>query len=289
LENVVKRYRETTALDHLTLHIETGKVTALLGPNGAGKTTAVALLLGLISADEGHVQLLGRSPQSRATRQRMGVMLQRSGLPEALRVGEILGLVESYYPYPRPRAEVTAIAGIEDLLGRLYGTLSGGQQRRVQLALAICGAPEVLFLDEPTLGLDIEARESLWLAVRELVRDGCAVLLTTHYLEEAEALADRVAVLTRGRLVVEGTVDEIRAQCVRRRIRCITAMPAELVAKWPGVSAATRQEHWLNIEASVAVEPIVRRLLEVDPKLRELEVHRAGLADAFVQITREAA
>jgi ABC-2 type transport system ATP-binding protein len=289
LENVVKRYGATTALDHLTLHIEAGKVTALLGPNGAGKTTAVSLLLGLIKADEGRVQLLDSSPQSRATRQRVGVMLQRSGLQETLRVRELLRLFASYYPNPRPQSEVADIAGISDLLGRLYGTLSGGQQRRVQLALAICGAPEVLFLDEPTLGLDIDARESLWRVVRHLVHDGCAVLLTTHYLEEAEALADRVAVLTRGRLVVEGTVDEIRQQCVGRRIRCISSTPVELVSQWPGVTAATRQGHWLEIEATIAAGPIVRRLLDVDPTLQELEVHRAGLAEAFVKITREAA
>jgi len=201
----------------------------------------------------------------------------------------------------------------------------------VQFALAICGNPELLFLDEPTTGLDIEARESLWTVVRSLVADGSAVLLTTHYLEEAEALADRVAVLMRGRVVSEGTVDEIRALGVRRRIRCVTRVAAAEVRRWPGVEAVTEvtseatvgtkgemsvrpaadaeigpagasarvasdmgageaigRERRLDVAAVVA-EPIVRRLLDADPQLRELEVSRAGLAEAFVQITKEAA
>jgi ABC-2 type transport system ATP-binding protein len=158
----------------------------------------------------------------------------------------------------------------------------------VQFALAVCGNPELLFLDEPTTGLDIDARERLWTVVRELVAEGCAVLLTTHYLEEAEALAHRVAVLMNGRIVTEGTVDEIRAVGVRRHIRCVSALAAAQVREWPGVDAVAGQDGRLDIEARIA-EPIVRRLLTTDPSVSELEVTRAGLAEAFVRITREAA
>jgi ABC-2 type transport system ATP-binding protein len=331
-----------------------------LGPNGAGKSTTVGLLLGLAKADEGRVELFGQSPQVLAARRRMGVMLQSAGLIETLRVRELVQLTSSYYSRPRTLTEVADMAGIGGLLGKPYGALSGGQQRRVQFALAICGRPELLFLDEPTTGLDIEARESLWAVVRGLVADGCAVLLTTHYLEEAEALAHRVAVLMRGRIVAEGTVDEIRAMGVRRRIRCVSALEAAEVRAWPGVEAVTvdeasrgagaaslgakergalaaqgldttddasrarggaaagtlggetrggvdvggahvgdvapvaavgaggqkaRERRRLEISAVVA-EPIVRRLLEGDPGLSELEVARAGLAEAFVQITK---
>src|SRR5689334_9323927 len=288
LTHVVKRYGEKLALEGLTLGIESGQVTALLGPNGAGKSTAIALLLGLTRVASGTVRVLGGEPGALAVRRRTGVMLQSAALPDTLRVGELLTLVRSYYPRPRAAQEIIAAAGLRACLDSPYARLSGGQQRRVQFALAICGDPELLFLDEPTTGLDIEARESLWAVVRSLTARGCAILLTTHYLEEAEALAQRVAVLSRGRLVSAGTVDEIRACGLSRRIRCISALPAEQVRTWSHVTAATREAQWLDIE-STSAEPVVRALLEADPCLRELEVRRAGLAEAFVRITREAA
>ena len=288
LSGVVKRYGDRIALDELTLGIEPGKVTALLGPNGAGKSTAIALLLGLISADCGEVQVLGRPAGELAVRRRTGVMLQSAALPGTLRVRELLRLACAYYPNPRPLAEIATLSGLSAQLEAPYAQLSGGQQRRVQFALAICGNPQLLFLDEPTTGLDIEARESLWQVIRELTARGCAILLTTHYLEEAEALAQRVAVLVRGRLVSEGTVHEIRARGVRRRIRCVSALAVEEIRTWPGVSAAAREQDWLDIE-SAAAEPVVRRLLAADPHLSGLEVRCTGLAEAFVRITREAA
>jgi ABC-2 type transport system ATP-binding protein len=284
LAGVVKRYGAHTALDGVDLSIPRGRVTALLGPNGAGKSTAVALMLGLVAADAGRVELFGRAPQQLAARRKIGVMLQAAALPETLRVGELVELTSTYYARPRRLGEVTRLAGIEDLVRRPYGALSGGQQRRVQFALAVCGNPELLFLDEPTTGLDIEAREALWGVVRQLVAEGCAVLLTTHYLEEAEALANRVAVLMEGRIVTEGTVDEIRAVGVRRHIRCVSALPVAQVRQWSGVEAVTGRDGRLDIEARVA-EPIVQRLLMTDPALSELEVTRAGLAEAFVRIT----
>lgn len=288
LTGAVKRYGANTALDGVSLDIERGKITGLLGPNGAGKSTAIALWLGLATPDAGRVELFGQSPRQLQARRRIGVMLQTAALPETLRVGELLELTSSYYARPLSLAKVSEYAGLDNLLRRPYSALSGGQQRRVQFALAICGNPELLFLDEPTTGLDIEARESLWAVVRSLVAQGCAVLLTTHYLEEAEALADRIAVLVSGRIVTEGTVDEIRAVGVRRHIRCVSNIPVAEVRAWPGVAAVTKRDNRLDIEVGSA-EPIVRRLLGADPSLSELEVSRAGLADAFMQITKEAA
>jgi len=191
----------------------------------------------------------------------------------------------SYYPHARSVADCVALAGLDGLLDRRYGMLSGGQQRRVQFAIAVCGRPRLLFLDEPTTGLDIDARQKLWQAIRELVAQGCGVLLTTHYLEEAEALSDRVVVLDRGKLVAEGSVREIRAHVAQRRVRCITAVDASDVARWPGVREAVRDGEYLRIVAEAA-EPVVRRLLDADPHLHELEVQRAGLADAFLELTR---
>lgn len=288
LERVSKRYGTTSALDGLDLSIPPGAVTALLGPNGAGKTTAVSLLLGLTRADVGRVTLLGGSPRELAIRRRIGVMLQSPALPDTLEVREVLELAASYYPRPFPLAASARMAGIEGLLRRRYGKLSGGQQRRVQFAIATCGRPELLFLDEPTTGLDIEAREAVWAVIRGAVSAGCAVLLTTHYLEEAEALAHRVAVLMRGRVTLEGTTGEVRARGIRRHIRCITRLGAAVVGAWSGVTGVERRDGRLEIETA-APEPIVRRLLAEDPGLAELEVGSASLSEALKQMTREAA
>lgn len=287
LRGASRRYGDVLALDGFDLELRAGQVTALLGANGAGKSTAVGLLLGLLAADAGTVEVLGQAPGAMPARLGTGAMLQSAGIPERLKVRELLALVRSYYPQPRSVADCVALAGLDGLLGRRYGRLSGGQQRRVQFALAICGRPRLLCLDEPTTGLDIEARQGLWRAIRELVADGSAVLLTTHYLEEAEALSDRVAVIDRGRLVAEGTVAQIRSHVAQRRIRCVTALDAGSVLRWPGVREAVREGDALRIVAEAA-EPVVRRLLDADPQLHELEVQRAGLADAFLEITRNA-
>lgn len=285
LQAAQKSYGKVRALAGIDLDVQAGQLLALLGPNGAGKTTAIALLLGLQRADAGQATLFGLDPQQLAARRRVGVMLQSAGIQEALKVRELLALTRSYYPDPRSMADCIALAGLDGLMERRYGQLSGGQQRRVQFALAICGRPQLLFLDEPTTGLDIEARQGLWKAIRELVAQGCAVLLTTHYLEEAEALADRVAVIDGGRLIAQGSVQEIRAHVAQRRIRCRSSLSPEAVAQWPGVRAAQRQGDQLEITADFA-EPVVYRLLAEDPGLSELEVRRAGLAEAFVELTR---
>ncbi|HWG11439.1 MAG TPA: ABC transporter ATP-binding protein [Rhodanobacteraceae bacterium] len=288
LEKATKRYGDRTALDGVNLALRRGELLALLGPNGAGKTTAISLLLGLQRPDAGLAALFGTDPARLEARRRLGVMLQDAMLQASLCVEELIRLTSSYYPRPRALAEVAALAGVRELLARRYGKLSGGQKRRVQFALAICGNPEILFLDEPTVGLDLDARRSLWKTVRELVGTGCSVVLTTHYLEEAEALADRVAVLARGRIVAEGSVDAIRAHVSQRRIRCITSIGIDVLRGWPEIDRAERDGEHLNLFTESA-EATLRRLLAADPSLRELEVQRAGLAEAFVEITGSAA
>ena len=286
LTRAVKRYGPVTALEGVDLNLYRGELLALLGPNGAGKTTAVSLLLGLQRPDAGEARLFGLDPQRLDARRRIGVMLQEGALQPTLRVGELIRLTSSYYPRPRMFEDIARLAGVEDLLARNYGKLSGGQKRRVQFALAICGNPEILFLDEPTVGLDLDARTAMWKTLRELVAGGCSVVLTTHYLEEAEALADRVMVLAHGRIVAAGSVDDIRAHVAQRRIRCISNLLPETVRAWPDVDRVEREGERLEIVATQA-EAVLRRLLAADPGLRELEVQRAGLAEAFVEITRE--
>ena len=288
LQGVHKTYGKVQALDGVDLKLHAGQLLALLGPNGAGKTTAIGMLLGMVDPDVGSATLSGLPPQTLAARRHVGVMLQSAGIPDTLNVFELLALTRSYYADPLSIADCVANAGLDDLMPRRYGKLSGGQQRRVQFAMAICGRPRVLFLDEPTTGLDIEARQGLWKAIRDLVAGGCAVLLTTHYLEEAEALADRVAVLHNGRIVAEGSVAQIRAHVSQRRIRCITSIMPQHVATWPQVRSARWDHGTLEVIAD-AVEPVVLRLLSQDPHLSSLEVQRAGLAEAFIELTREAA
>ncbi len=288
LRDVHKRFGTTVALAGLSLEVRRAELLAVLGPNGAGKSTAIALWLGLIQPDGGTVQLRGRSPLEVESRRGVGVMMQEAGLNPELRVRELIELTASYYPAPLPLKDVLALTRTDALAARRYGKLSGGQKRQVQFALAVCGRPELLFLDEPTVGLDIQARETMWHIVRDLVASGNSVVLTTHYLEEAQALADRVAVLARGRLIASGTVDEIRSVVGRKQIRCSTSVEIAEVRRWPSVIDATTDGRRMDITASDA-EEVVRRLLAVDLHLRDLEIRHAGLSEAFAELTREAA
>ncbi|MBX3726404.1 MAG: ABC transporter ATP-binding protein [Xanthomonadales bacterium] len=289
LRGIHKRYGSTIALTGVDLELRRGELLVLLGGNGAGKTTAIGILLGLLRADAGSVALCGGSPDQRAARAQVGAMLQTGGVPETLRVGELLDLFGSYYPAPLPVAEAARMAGVGDLLDRPYRKLSGGQQRRVQFGLAVVGRPALLVLDEPTVGLDIEARHGFWEGLRALVRAGTGVLLTTHWLEEAQALADRVAVLARGRVVAVDTLAGMQARGGERRVTCRTRLAPTQVAAWPGVSEVrTGDDGCLALMAADA-EAVVRRLLERDPDLSDLEVRRSGLAERFLELTSEAA
>jgi ABC-2 type transport system ATP-binding protein len=212
LSGVTKTYGAVTALNGLDLIVKRGEVLALLGANGAGKTTAVRLLLGLSKPTAGSATVFGGDPRERETRERIGAVLQSARVPETLRVREHIHLFSSYYAKPLPLETVIEIAGLQGLERRKFGELSGGQQKRVLFALAVCGDPDLLILDEPTAGLDVEARRALWKQIRALVDRGKSILLTTHYLAEAEAIANRVVVIHKGSVVAEGTAAEIKGE-----------------------------------------------------------------------------
>ncbi len=285
---VTKRYGAITAVDALTLSIEPGTVTALLGPNGAGKTTAVRLMLGLSRPTSGVARLFGGDPTDPAARRRVGVMLQIAKVPETLRVREHIDLFRSYYAAPMPLDAALAAAGLATLADRKYGELSGGQQQRVQFALAICGNPELLFLDEPTVGLDVAARRAFWQEVRRLSERGTGILLTTHYLEEADALADRVIVLQQGRVGADASPTELKTLAAARRIRCVTSLPMTHIERLPGVQSVRRDGTATEIFTSVA-EQVSRELLIADATLAGLEITGAGLEEAFLTLTSASA
>jgi ABC-2 type transport system ATP-binding protein len=286
LECVSKNYGEVHALRNVNFSVRAGQVVALLGPNGAGKTTAVKLLLGLMQPTSGKARVFGGDPVNPQNRIRAGAMLQVGRVPETLRVREHIDLFSSYYPKPLLLAEVLAAAGLEKLADRKFGELSGGQRQRTLFALAICGDPDLLFLDEPTVGLDVEARRMLWEEIRRLVDRGKTVLLTTHYLQEADALADRIAVINHGAIIAEGTPTEIKAQTSGKRIRCITALSMASLRQIPGVTAAHEDREAVEIHAAEA-EPVIRKLLSLDSTLSGLEVTSAGLEEAFLALTQD--
>ena len=284
LSGAHKHFGKITALDGLDLAVNRGELLAVLGPNGAGKSTAISLLLGLQRPDQGSATLFGEDPQSIDARRRIGIMMQETNFSPVMRPRELIAQVASYYPTPYEVDHVIARLSLESLVNRPYGKLSGGQKRQVQFGMAICGRPELLFLDEPTVGLDVHAREALWRVVRDLIHEGCSIVLTTHYIEEAEALAHRVAVLTHGKLVASGSVDEIRAHDSRKRIICRTSLSVAELRSWPEVQQVTEESGQQHI-VTQAAEAVLRRLLAADAGVRDIEVKRAGLAQAFAEIT----
>ena len=285
LQGVSKNYGQVTALKNVQMSIRAGELLALLGPNGAGKTTAVKLLLGLASPSAGQVSVFGGNPMLPEVRMRMGAMLQVAKVPETLRVREHLDLFSSYYLNPLPMAETLAAAGLEAIKDRKFGELSGGQRQRALFGLALCGDPDILFLDEPTVGLDVEARRTLWEQIRKLVARGKTVLLTTHYLQEADALADRVVVINKGEIIAEGTPAEIKARTSGRKIRCISKLAVETMRSIPGVLSVKADREAFEINA-VDAELVVRELLRRDDSLSGLEITSAGLEEAFLALTQ---
>lgn len=285
LDNVTKKYGAIAAMDGLSLALRPGEIVALLGPNGAGKSTAVRLLLGLCSPTAGTARIFGGDPRLAETRTRIGAMLQVAAMPKTLKVKEHIDLFRSYYPNPLSVAEIVRIAQLEGLENRLFQALSGGQRQRMLFGLAMCGDPEIVFLDEPTVGLDIEARRGLWEQIRALAARGKTVLLTTHYLEEADALAHRIIVIHKGKVVSEGTPREIKSLSAARKIRCMTALSTAQIWTLPGVADVELTGGTMTVTASNP-ESVLRAMLAWDEELSGLEVVSPGLEDAFLALTQ---
>jgi ABC-2 type transport system ATP-binding protein len=285
LIDVAKTYGSVEALKGIRLTIQPGEVVAILGPNGAGKSTAILLMLGMRRATSGTVRLFGENPRLAANRKRIGVMLQETGVPGSLTVKELVELFGRFHDNPLRTKDAIARAGLADKAKTRLGRLSGGQKQRVYFALALVGNPDVLFLDEPTTGLDVDSRRHFWDEINQYIGFGKTLILTTHNLEEADALARRVIVINQGQIIADGTPDEIKSSVGGKYVsfRAEHVTEAELCA----LPDAQRVE---VLGAQVRIftqqpEAVLATLFQQGAQLRDLEVVGAGLEEAFLALT----
>ncbi|MFF6877712.1 MULTISPECIES: ATP-binding cassette domain-containing protein [unclassified Streptomyces] len=285
-DQVSKAYDAVRAVDGLTLDLRPGETVALLGPNGAGKSTALDLLLGLKRPDSGTVRLFGSSPRDAIVAGRVGAMLQSGGLMDEVTVAELVRLACDLHPKPYRPSEVLARAGITQIADRKVDKLSGGQAQRVRFALAIAGDSDLIVLDEPTTGMDVTTRQAFWATLREQAGQGRTVLFATHYLEEADAVADRVLVLHRGRLLADGTAAEIKAKAGARRISFDVegALDEPALRALPFITGIDISGRTVRIRSADA-DATVHALYGLGVHPRNLEVAGLGLEQAFVAIT----
>lgn len=288
-----KTYGTVRALDELTVSLHPGETVALLGPNGAGKSTTLDLLLGLRTPDAGgRVELFGTTPRQAVTDGRVGAMLQSGGLMEGVRVRELVSLACDLHPRGRSTEQVLAASGLTQIADRMVGKLSGGQEQRVRFALATAGDSDLIVLDEPTTGMDVTARRTFWSSMRARAAQGRTVLFATHYLEEADEVADRVLVLHRGRLLADGSAAEVKAMAGVRRVGfCLDAVPdgvleAQLRAL-PGVQEVELSGAVVRMRSADA-DATVHALYALGLYPRDLEVTGLGLEQAFVTLTSRA-
>jgi len=279
---VSKSFGAVRALDRVDLELRSGEILALLGPNGAGKSTVVSLLLGLRRPDAGHAFLHGRDPRDPEARRSVGVVLQEVGFPLSLRVHEAAEFVRAHAPGAPPAAQILERFALAELSDRVALGLSGGQQRRLAVALALAGSPRTLFLDEPTAGMDATARRALLHDITAFAEEGGAVLLTTQQLAEAEEVASRVVMLVRGGIILEGTVAEVRGRAGLAKV----TLRAEKLPRLPGVAStdSSLDRHVVYVEDADA---FVANLVRSGVAFRELQVTQVSLEDAFVALTRE--
>ncbi|MBJ7601000.1 MAG: multidrug ABC transporter ATP-binding protein [Candidatus Nephthysia bennettiae] len=281
-----KRYGSVEALKGVNLAIRRGELVAMLGPNGAGKTTSIALMLGLRKPTSGQARLFGLNPRDRRARSHCGVMLQESGVPDTLRVVELVDLFRSYYPNPMPAQRAIEMAGLEEQASKQAQKLSGGQRQRLYFALAVCGDPEVIFLDEPTVGMDVEARRAFLGSIRAFAGEGKTIVLTTHYLEEADELAERVIVIDRGVVVADAPPAEIKSRVVGKQVSFAGRFSE---ADFKGLPYSNLEVDGERVRLlSSAPEELLRELFRRGAEIRDLQVVGADLEEAFLDLTRHA-
>jgi ABC-2 type transport system ATP-binding protein len=284
LEHVSKNFGKVQALKQVSFKVEPGEVIAFLGPNGAGKTTAISLMMGLRAPDSGTATIFGRDPRDPQNRSRIGAMLQESDVPSTLKVREVVDFIGRAYSNPLMVAKALEMADLSELANRPASNLSGGQKKRLAFALAVIGNPDVLFLDEPTAALDVEARRGFWEQVGTFTRSGKTIILTTHYLEEADAIAERIVVINQGEIVAQGTPAAIKARVGGKVVRFKSPqLEAHMLEKLPITRSSINAE---SVELyTLEPEQVLRELFARNVPMTDLEVRGGGLEEAFVQIT----
>lgn len=287
LHHVTKNYGNVQALKDMSFKVEPGEVVAFLGPNGAGKSTSIALMLGMRRPTSGSVTLFGENPRLANHRKHIGVMLQESGVPETLKVRELVELFGRFHDNPMITQEAIKMAGLADKANTRIGRLSGGQKQRVYFALALVGNPDMLFLDEPTTGLDVEARRNFWDQINTQMKQSKTIILTTHNLEEADALAKRIVVINQGQIIADGTPDEIKGHVGGKHIRFRAANSTiEELHTLTGVRFIQRTDNKFEIYTKQP-EAILAPLFKNEVELSDLEVVGAGLEEAFLALTSD--
>jgi ABC-2 type transport system ATP-binding protein len=285
LSRLSKSYGAVRAVRSIDLVIAPGETVALLGPNGAGKTTTIDMVLGLTRPDSGSVSLFGMSPAQAVAAGVVGGMLQTGSLIEQLNVRELVTMVASLYPHPLGVDEVLQLTGAAAFADRQSTRLSGGQTQRVRFAIALVADPDLLLLDEPTNAMDVEARREFWASMRAVAARGKTVIFATHYLEEADAFADRIVLLARGEIVADGPATEIKAKVGGRTIRAtLPGADVTQLAALPGVTNADRHGEAVILTCADS-DAALRALLGRFPGARDIEVHGSGLEEAFLAFT----
>ncbi|MEV1075180.1 ABC transporter ATP-binding protein [Micromonospora parva] len=284
LDGLSKSFGAVTAVDGLSLRVRPGEVVAFLGPNGAGKTTTIDMLLGLSRPDAGTVRVLGGTPDDAVARGRIAAVLQTGGLLKDLTVGETVRMTAHFYRHTRPAAEVLERAGITDIADRVVGRCSGGQQQRLRFALALLPDPDLMVLDEPTTGMDVEGRRDFWQALRRDARRGRTVIFATHYLDEADAYADRIVLVRQGRIVADGTTAEIKNLAAGRTVRAtLPGADQAALAALPGVDAVEVRGDSVLVRTGDS-DAVARHLL-TRTAARDVEITSRNLEDAFLALT----
>ena len=281
--NIAKSYKDVTALADFTLQVSPGQRCVLLGPNGAGKSTFLNLVLGVLKVDRGSLSVFGKTPGRMSVRRQTGAMLQISGIPSTLTVREHIKLFRTYYREPLSTDKLVRIARLAGLERRTFGSLSGGQQQRLNFALALCGNPKLLILDEPSTSHDVEARMDLWDEVDNLVSSDRTLLLATHNLQEAERLGDRILIFHDGRVIADASPEKLRSMIGTTEISAQTNVNVEVFESNQHVKRIEQVNSHLRLYVTEA-ESVVALLLQLDPNLKNLAVKPASLQDAYLHL-----
>lgn len=288
VSDVRRTFGDVLALDGVSMQVRPGEIVGLLGPNGAGKTTLLSLINGLRTADSGTVRVFGRDPRTPAARVGLGITPQETGLPPSLKVREVIDFVSGHFPDPMPREELMSRFALTDLANRQTGGLSGGQKRRLAVALALAGRPQLVLLDEPTTGLDVDGRRALWTALRDYHAEGATVIVTSHYLEEIEALAERVVVIGEGKILADDTLEAVRERVNVHRVSLRSSTGLEAFQRLPGVSEAVHADGRYQLITADS-DALVRSLVTDGIDFSNLEVRGASLEEAFLRLVETSA